>query len=152
MLDIYEELNSLIRRLNTGNVEYALCGGLAMAVYGVVRATADIDLLILSDQLDKGLEIARGSGFDVPALPMELAGGKIHICRICKIDPESGDILSLDFLVVTDMIRRIWEERRKFFLEDEPVIVVSKEGLTALKSLRGSGQDIEDIERLKGNK
>jgi hypothetical protein len=152
MLNIYHELNSLIKRLNIGNIEYALCGGLAMAVYGVVRATADIDILILSDQLDKGLEIARASGFDVPALPMELAGGKIHIYRMSKIAPESGDILSLDFLVVTDSIRHVWKERRKFFLEDEPVTVVSKEGLTALKSLRGSGQDIEDIERLKGNK
>jgi hypothetical protein len=36
-------------------VEYALCGGLAMAVYAMPRATLDIDVLIQVDSLAQAL-------------------------------------------------------------------------------------------------
>mgnify|MGYP006285841549 FL=1 len=33
MLDLYEELLQVIRKLEQERIDYALCGGLAMAVY-----------------------------------------------------------------------------------------------------------------------
>ncbi|NOT58834.1 MAG: hypothetical protein HOP19_01280 [Acidobacteria bacterium] len=53
MLNLYEELKLLIARLNESGESYALCGGLAMAVHGVPRATVDIDLLILARFVEK---------------------------------------------------------------------------------------------------
>ncbi len=42
--DPYAELLALARALDAAGLEYALCGGLALAVYGAPRATRDIDL------------------------------------------------------------------------------------------------------------
>jgi hypothetical protein len=58
MIDVYAELKRIINSLNENNVEYAVCGGWAMAIYGVPRATVDIDLLISEESLEKVFEIA----------------------------------------------------------------------------------------------
>jgi hypothetical protein len=39
--------------------------------------------------------------------------------------------------------------RREVEWEDGKLWLVSREGLITLKSLRGSGQDLDDIQRLK---
>ena len=42
-----------------------------------------------------------------------------------------------------------WATREKTRWEGEDLWVVSREGLTAMKSLRGSGQDQNDLKKLK---
>ncbi|XOF34874.1 MAG: hypothetical protein ACL93V_06190 [Candidatus Electrothrix sp. YB6] len=41
-MDLFEEFAQLVNELNREKVDYALCGGLAMAVYAFPRATLDI--------------------------------------------------------------------------------------------------------------
>ena len=45
-MDIQQELRALIVALNGASIEYALCGGLAVAFHGYARFTKDIDILI----------------------------------------------------------------------------------------------------------
>ena len=45
-MNLKDELFLIVETLERGGVEYALCGGMAVAVHGYVRATKDIDLLI----------------------------------------------------------------------------------------------------------
>ncbi len=149
MLDLYEELKALVARLNEAQIEYALCGGLALAVYGIPRATIDIDLLIRKESVSKVQGIARGLGFTMEAHRMDLAKGTIEIHRLSKIDSESGDLFSLDLLLVTPAIETVWKNRQELEWERGKLWVVSREGLIALKSLRASGQDLDDIEKLK---
>ena len=52
-MDILDELKSLINKLEEENIDYALCGGLAMAIYALPRATLDIDILITPNLLEK---------------------------------------------------------------------------------------------------
>ena len=52
MFDLYEEFKSIISALEQRGIDYAVCGGLAMAVHGLARATVDIDLLILGIKPD----------------------------------------------------------------------------------------------------
>jgi len=52
MIDLSDELKGLIAKLNQENIEYALCGGLAIAIYALPRATLDIDLLIELNSLE----------------------------------------------------------------------------------------------------
>ena len=80
---------------------------------------------------------------------MKFQGGIIEIHRVSKIDPETGDLFSLDFLFVTPHLEPIWENRHPVSWEGGILWVVSREGLIALKELRGSGQDLDDIQRLK---
>ena len=46
IVDLYQEFAALIRALEAGRVDYAVAGGLAVAIWGVPRATQDIDLLV----------------------------------------------------------------------------------------------------------
>lgn len=149
MLDLFDEFKALIARLSERGVDYALCDGLAMAVYGVPRATVDIDLLILVDDLEKAMNLAREEGYTIKAKPMILGEQGIEIRRISKVDPDSGDLLMLDLLLVTPPITHVWESRKEVEWENGKLKVVSRDGLIALKSLRGSGQDIDDIEKLR---
>ena len=149
MLDLYEELKGLIARLDEGGIQYALCGGLALALYGIPRATVDIDILIQRESLAPIQAIVGGLGYIIKAEPMTFAQGDVEIHRFSKEDEETGYWLPLDFLLVTPRTERVWENRQERQWEEGTLWVVSQEGLIYLKSLRGSGQDLEDIQKLK---
>lgn len=93
-MDILDEFKKLITKLNEKNIEYALCGGLAMAVYALPRATLDIDVLIEGRSLEITRRAVHDLGFTLKASPMEFHGGKINIHRISKIEPDTPQILS----------------------------------------------------------
>ncbi len=148
-LDIYDELRKLIALLDEHQVNYALCGGLAMAIHARPRSTIDIDMLILSESLEKVLPIALTLGYNVRGKDLSFANEVIQIRRVSKIDPESGDLLSLDLLLVTPKLLPIWESRTVADWEGGKLSVVSRTGLMSLKKLRGSGQDQDDIKALQ---
>ena len=150
VIDIYNELRVLTDSLEKEGIQYALCGGLAMAVHGHVRATVDIDLLILAEELESVFRIAAKLGYGVKAEPMELAGGKVVIHRVTKLFSETEDYLSVDLILAEDEMKPVWESRQKVKLEQGDLTVVSREGLIDLKQLRGSKQDLADIDHLKG--
>ena len=149
-MDLIDELKRLITRLDEKRIEYALCGGLAMAVYALPRATLDIDIMVEASSLDKTKQAVHDLGFILDAMPMEFHGGKVHIHRVSKIDPDTGETLVLDLLIVTPEIRQAWESRTKVEWEGGTLSVVSPEGLVLLKSFRRSGQDQDDIQYLRG--
>ncbi len=148
MLDIFNEFVAIIRTLTRKHLEYALCGGLALAVYDIPRATLDIDFLILSDQMEQVEQVLHNLGYILKSAPMKFHEGDVEIIRLSKKDPDSEDLLSVDLLKVTAALEEIWQNRRSFELEGGVVTVVSKEGLIAMKQLRGSGQDRDDISKL----
>ncbi len=149
-MDLLLELKELTKKLNAVNVEYALCGGLAMAIYALPRATLDIDILIEESSLEIVRRAVRELGFSIDAAPMEFQNGKIRIHRVSKSETDTGEMLSLDLLMVTPEIAGVWENRRIVHWEAGKLCVVSPAGLIFLKSLRKSGQDQDDIELLKG--
>jgi hypothetical protein len=145
---LYQQLQQLLRALDENRIEYALCGGLALAVHGLPRATLDIDLLVQPNAWIKVEAIAEGLGFTLKASPRSFSGGSIEIRRVSKIDPEQN-ILMLDVLLVTDKISDVWESRRNVPWDEGTVWVVSRDGLIKLKRLSGRPQDIADIARLE---
>jgi hypothetical protein len=148
MLDLYEELRSLIAALDKHEIEYALCGGIAMAIFGRPRATVDIDLLIVAESLDEVIELAKALEYTVRGLDMSFANDAIEIRRVSKIDQETGFVLSLDMLLVTPRIQDIWDSRVRADWEGGKLSVVSRDGLIALKKLGGRPQDYADISTL----
>jgi hypothetical protein len=148
MLDLYDEFAALIASLEAVGADYAVCGGLAMAIYGFPRATVDVDLVVPPNAADKVLTCARDLGHAIPADPMSLAGGTVEITRVTKV--EHGGLLSLNLLLVTPAIENVWRGRMRVRWEQGELWVVSRQGLVDLKRLRGSGQDQDDIKRLEG--
>ena len=149
MPTLLDEFTNITNALNEREIDYAVCGGWAMAILGFPRATIDIDLLILSDDLEKAWHIAQSFGYDVEGLPLHFHDGKIEIRRISKIDRETKSLITIDFLLVTEALKEVWQNRQAFKWNRGNVFAVSKEGLIFMKNISGRLQDLADIERLE---
>lgn len=149
MLDLYDEFRAIVSALTEQKIDYAVCGGLALAVYCEPRATVDIDLLIRPDDLERARRVVQPLGYTIAEPPMTSVHGAIEIHRFSKLDPESGDVLPLDLLLVSPEIVDVWDSRSQIETEQGDLWVVSLMGLIAMKSLRASGQDLADIEGLR---
>lgn len=150
MLDLYDELTKLIEALERASIDYAVCGGIAMAIWQFPRATVDIDLLIEESSLEAVHTIAKHLGYTFEARPMNFANDAMKIRRVSKIDSVSGDLLVLDLLLVTPALSDVWKERTRVEWEHGSIAVVSRRGLAKLKRYRSSGRDLDDIAVLEG--
>ena len=148
-MELIEEFSELVAAFKKENIDYALCGGLAMAVYAIPRATVDIDILIPPEILEKAKSVANELGFKIDAGLMEFCDGAIQIYRLTKTAPGSKDIMMLDMLLMTAELKDVWNSRKIINWEQGELPVVSPEGLIKLKSLRMSGQDQDDIKKLE---
>jgi len=89
-MELFDEFKQLVSEFKKENIEFALCGGLAMAVYAFPRATLDIDIL-----------------------------------------------------------KDVWDTKRVLTWDEGELPIVSIKGLIKLKSMRSSGQDLDDIRNLE---
>lgn len=147
-MTLRDEMLRLVRALDAANIPYALCGGLAMAVHGLPRATLDIDLLIEEARLDEVRRIAAASGFTHESGFLNLAAGRVRLFRIVKFIGQ--EFIPLDLLLVSPDLLPAWNSRELISTADGPITVVSLAGLIQMKSLRNSGTDQDDIRKLKG--
>jgi hypothetical protein len=145
-LDLFDELTGLLADLERSGVEYAVAGAIALAIHGVPRATADIDLLVRGPQVDGALDVARARGFTVAAMPMRFADGQ-ELRRVTKLQDE--DALTLDLLIVGTPLEDVWSGRIRVPFEGGAAWVVSRAGLVRMKALAGRDQDLADIRRLE---
>jgi hypothetical protein len=148
-MDLYIELQSLLTALQRNQIDYALCGGFALAVYGIIRATEDIDVMILESTLPHVRQTVEPLGFRLAARPLRFHEDQVEIRRLVKTWPNSEDYVVLDLLLVSPLLKPAWESRRIVNTEWGAIRVVSPVGLIFLKSLRDSGQDKDDVRRLK---
>jgi predicted nucleotidyltransferase len=149
MLNLANELAAVVDTLNGRGVDFAVCGGVAMAIHGYTRATEDIDLFLREEDLGKLKDAVATLGFVIEARPMNFSGGAVKIRRISKIDPSDGDLLMLDLLLVTWETEHVWSTREKLEWRGKLFPVVSREGLIELKRYRSSEQDLLDIRKLE---
>ena len=147
MSTLLEEFTSITKALNEAGIDYAVCGGWAMAIHGAPRSTIDIDLLIRSEDLGRIREIAREKGFDIEGLPLHF---EIEIRRISKVDSESNELIILDLLLVSDEMQAFWIDRERIRWNAGETTVVSRKSLIEMKRLAGRTQDLADIEKLLG--
>ncbi len=146
MIDIHAELEALIRALDEAAIDYAICGALALAVYGAPRATKDIDLIARRDDHARIREVVTRCGFVFEALPMEFASSGIEVQRFTKLLDSRP--LMLDVLWLNAKLQPIWEARQRVPWSDRTLSVVSRDGLITLKLTAGRAQDLVDIQSL----
>ena len=145
-MDLFQELKDVTAALEADGIDYALCGGVALAIHGVPRATQDIDLLLRPENLARLRDAIRGCGFTLESLPMDFASG-ITIQRFTKL--VDGQPLMLDILLVSGALENVWASRQCAEYEGGPVRVVSREGLITLKLAAARPQDLVDVKRLQ---
>ena len=79
---------------------------------------------------------------------MTFQSDKVKIERITKIDQKKEDAISVDLLLVTPEIEKVWDSIQTLIWNGMELSIVSKQGLIDLKKLRNSKQDQADIEYL----
>ena len=100
-MDLYNELQRVVGALDSEKIPHALCGGLAVGAHGHVRATMDIDVLILPEDLETATGCLGGVGYSHSGveIPFKKADGTIRkIHRLTKVD--ESDHLTVDLLLV----------------------------------------------------
>ncbi len=149
MQDLYAEFKTVVQAFNAEGIPYALCGGLAFAIHVQPRATVDMDFLIQAADLGRCQHVLIGMGYTPHPKTMGFGGGTVQIQRFWKPQEKGDDVLTIDLLLVNDEgMPGVWVSREEMRWEGLPVWVVSRDGLVVLKRLRGSKQDIADIEHL----
>jgi hypothetical protein len=65
---VHKTLREVARRLSSKQIDYAIIGGMALALHGFIRPTEDVDLLLTPEGLDKFRAELVGLGY-VPLFP-----------------------------------------------------------------------------------
>lgn len=144
-MQLHDELLALTAAFAEDRIDYALVGGLAVAVWGAPRATKDIDLLVLPEDVERAKVTAGRCGFILPAEPMEFRDGMV-LHRVSKV--RGTALLMLDLLLVSAALRPHWERRQQRLLGAHALWVIGREGLIAMKIAAGRPQDQADVVRL----
>ncbi len=146
-LDLYTELRRIIQALNEASVPYAVVGAVAVSLYAKPRATQDIDLLIPEAAWEDARPLMANLGYTLLAFPMTVGAGGIRVHRVTKLEGDA--LLSVDFLVPQSP-ELIWllGDRVRATTEGIDLWVIGLRGLRVLKRLRGSAQDLADLEAL----
>jgi hypothetical protein len=145
-VNLFDELRDVLRALDQAKVEYALAGGLAVAVWGAPRATKDIDLLVLPQALADARAAVRSCGFVLEALPIEFKDG-MTLHRMSKVD-QQGSVMTVDLMLAEGSLQPVWAGRVRLPFADAQVSVVSRESLIAMKAAAARPQDLADIANL----
>ncbi len=150
MIQLRTELLKIVRCLNDANIDYGLCGGLAVAVHGYVRATKDIDILIRNEALAEARDALLPIGYDLDAGIFKFDQGTERETQLFRVSRAEGPTsMTLDLMLVTPILEEVWNSREIVRAYDTEINVVSKAALIKMKELAGRYQDLADIESLR---
>src|ERR1022692_736394 len=100
-MNLTDEFTAMVVGLQTANIEFAVCGAMAMGMHGFPRFTKDIDFLVQEQDLPAILDIATKRGFDDEVEVLSLGPTTRRTCEIRRINKFQGeDHLMLDLLLV----------------------------------------------------
>lgn len=148
-IDLYQELLLLTNAVTQAGIPYALCGGLAVAIYGYPRFTQDIDLLLLPEDEQRLVDVAHGLGYTLTGGRTPVSDGGVTDWEIARVSKVVGsEILVLDMLLVGPSIQSVWDTRERIGWQGRQLAIVSRFGLQRLKQIAGRRQDLLDLEQL----
>jgi predicted nucleotidyltransferase len=136
------QLKGVFKSFQTHNVRYLVIGGIAAVLYGVPRATFDLDMLIEATPgnaqrlLDALLEAGLGTATLTTAA--DLIAHEITIFK---------DSVRVDVQTSTPGLQfeTAWQRRKEMEYEGQMFYVVSREDLIASKRTSGREIDINEI-------
>ena len=140
------KLKDVFASFQRHDVKYVVLGGIASVVYGVPRATFDLDILILAEPnnakrlLDALTEA--GLGTATMTTPEDLLANEITIFK---------DRVRIDVQTSTPGLKfkDAWARRETMTYQGQNFFVVSKKDLIASKRGAGRKVDLEDVRLLE---
>lgn len=150
-MNILDELSALAGELDAQGAQYAVCGGLAVALHGCPRFTHDIDLLAPKDALDAVRRAAHSRVFTLESGSITFGSGTAQERELHRFtEAEGSDALKLDLLIVGTAYDQAWKGRSTVEWRGRRLWAVSRRGLIDMKRLSGRARDLADIEALEG--
>lgn len=155
---IYEDI---FRALDEEGIRYLIVGGMAVNLYGYVRMTVDLDIMVdlNEENLRKLLMVMEKLNYQprAPVKPIELTVGEKREEWI----KEKGAVV-FTFIDLKDPIKHIdiflrnpidfeksYQRRTTIRIRDIPINLASIDDLMEMKRLAGRPRDLEDIHHLR---
>ena len=141
------DFREILLAFNAHHVEYLLVGAHALAVYGHVRATKDLDVWVRPDFENAQRVLRALSAFGAPLGDLtrddlSKAGTNFQI----GVPPLRIDVITaIDGVEFADA----WPDRYKTNFGEVPVAVISRHHLIANKKAAARLQDLADVEQLE---
>ncbi len=139
-------LLDVFRSFQQHDVRYVVIGGIASVLYGVPRATFDVDLLIEAtpENAERLLRALLDAGLATASLtsPDDLLAHEITIFK---------DRVRIDVQTSTPGLsfQQAWDRRQVMSYEGQQFYVVSKEDLIRSKRAAGRDIDLSDVRLLE---
>lgn len=154
---IYEEI---LREFQKRRVKYILVGGIAVNLYGYIRATADLDILVdmKDDNLAKVVKILQRQGYHVkqPVDPMSIADEKTREDWIKNKNMKTfnfykeSEFKEVDIIIKTPVSYEMAKKKAQLFrIGDMSLPVIAMDDLIKMKMKGGRDIDRLDIKTLK---
>lgn len=156
-----EIFKKLFSSLNSETVRYMVAGGIAVNLYGIERATADIDIILQLDEknVSKFIRVAKKLGLK-PKVPVKLEDFIDEDKRKAWIkdkgltvfslyDPKNPFFLLDIFVEMPFDFNEVYKLREKIKFEHTTIPLVPMEELIKMKEKSDRPQDRADIYYLK---
>jgi len=151
------KIEDILKALEKERIDYAVIGGVAVVLYGYVRFTKDIDLLIdlSEDNVRRFTKVLAALNFQpgIPIDPLDMAKEKKreewirekNVKVVTFYNPES-QLLQIDVLITKDFssMKRI---RKK--INGLEISIVDYDDLLKMKKETARPTDLIDIEKLQ---
>lgn len=141
-----QRLQGVFASLSSHDVQYLVIGGIAVVLYGVPRATFDLDILIRPDRenAERLLQALLSAGIGTAALTSaeKLLANEITVFQ---------DRVRIDVQTSTPGLtfEEAWQRRETMEYQGASFFVVSREDLIAAKRAAGRPVDLEDVQMLQ---
>jgi hypothetical protein len=143
------DFSEILLAFNVHHVEYLLVGAHALAVYGHVRATKDLDVWVRPDSENAERVLLALSAFGAPLGDLD----RDDLSKAGTIFRIGVPPLRIDLITAIDGVdfADAWPDRFKTSFGGVPVFVISRHHLITNKKESAQLQDLADVERLEAN-
>lgn len=151
----------IFRGLNKAQVKYLVVGGVAVNLYGYVRFTGDLDILVLLNESNLGkLEgVMKKLGYSerLPVSIMDL-GDKKQVEKWLKeknmkaytFNPPKNNLLQIDVIIEESLKFESYYKRKKIkFMQQTKIPIVSLDDIILMKKRAKRDKDVLDLKVLK---
>jgi hypothetical protein len=141
---VLDAARAVAAALERAGFDYAIGGAIALAYWGVPRATVDVDVGVSAEplQLPALFEALRDAGFEIDLDRAAQAAARGDFG--CRAHGVRVDV----FLPVLPLAREALERRRRVPFGETQIWIVTAEDAALLKLLFGRTKDLADLERL----
>jgi predicted nucleotidyltransferase len=139
-------LQDVFKSFQQNNVRYVVIGGVASVLYGIPRATFDVDILIeaTADNAGRLLNALTEAGFGTATMtsPEEIVSNEITVFN---------DRVRIDVQTKTPGVsfEDVWSRRKTVNYNGQEFFILSREDLIKAKRASGRDVDIEDVRLLQ---